>query len=46
MITSETQLKKGREHMRLDGLQPESNVTVSYWDRDGKKQAGLIQLAK
>jgi len=46
MITPETQLKKGREHLRLDGLQPESNVTVSYWDRDGKKQAGVIQLAK
>jgi hypothetical protein len=46
VISPETQLKKGREHLRLDGLQPESEVTVSYWDRNGKKEAGVIQLAK
>ncbi|HTN42933.1 MAG TPA: hypothetical protein VMN77_03960 [Nitrospiria bacterium] len=46
VISPETQLKKGRERLRLDGLQRESKVTVSYWDRDGKKEAGVIQLAK
>jgi hypothetical protein len=46
VITPETQLKKGRERLRLDGLQPESKVTVSYWDRNGKKEAGVIKLSK
>ncbi|MBI3611117.1 MAG: hypothetical protein HY204_10520 [Nitrospirae bacterium] len=46
VITPETQLKRGREHLRLDGLKVESEVTVTYWDRDGKKQARLIRLKK
>jgi len=46
VISPETQLKKGRERLRLDGLQPESKVTVSYWDRNGKKEAGVIKLSK
>jgi hypothetical protein len=46
VITPETQLKRGRERLRLDGLQPESKVTVSYWDRNGKKEAGVIRLSK
>ncbi|MBI3597456.1 MAG: hypothetical protein HY203_09915 [Nitrospirae bacterium] len=46
VITPETQLKRGRERLRLDGLQPDSKVTVSYWDRNGKKEAGVIKLTK
>ena len=45
-ITPETQLKKGRTHLKLAALQPESKVTVSYWDREGKKQASIIKLKK
>jgi len=46
VISPETQLKKGRERLRLDGLQPETKVTVSYWDRNGKKEASVIKLSK
>jgi len=46
VISPETQLKKGREKMRIDGLRPDSKVTVTYRDHDGKKVAGIIQLAK
>ena len=45
-ITPETQLKRGRTHLKLTALQPESNVTVTYWDREGKKQASIIKLKK
>jgi len=46
VISPETQLKKGREKLRMDGLKAESKVTVTYRDRDGKKVAGIIKLAK
>jgi hypothetical protein len=46
VISPETQFKKGREKLRIDGLRPESKVTVTYRDRDGKKEAGIIRLAK
>ncbi|HUK55295.1 MAG TPA: hypothetical protein VLY20_01400 [Nitrospiria bacterium] len=46
VISPETQLKRGRERLRLDGLQPESKVSVSYWDHNGKKEAGVIKLTK
>jgi hypothetical protein len=46
VISTETQLKKGREKMRMDGLRPDSKVTVIYRDRNGKKVAGIIRLSK
>lgn len=46
VISPETQFKKGRKRLELDGLRPESKVTVTYRDRDGKKEAGIIRLSK
>jgi hypothetical protein len=46
LITPETQVKKGRARLKLAELKPESRVTVTYWDRDGKKQASIIKLRK
>lgn len=46
VISSGTQLKKGRAKLGIDGLRPESKVTVIYRDRGGKKEAGIIRLAK
>jgi hypothetical protein len=46
VISPGTQLKQGRKRLRLDGLRPESKVTVTYRDRDGKKEAGIIRLSK
>ena len=46
MITPETQVKRGRAHLNLAALQSESEVTVTYWDREGKKQASIIKLKK
>jgi len=45
-MTSETQLKRGRAHLKLTSLQPESEVTVTYRDHEGKKQARIIKLKK
>lgn len=46
LITPETQVKKGRSHLKLAELRPESRVTVTYSDREGKKQASLIKVKK
>jgi len=46
VITPETQLKRGRQNLKLDGLRPESKVTVSYLERDGKKLANIIKVKK
>ncbi len=45
-ITPETLLKRGRTNLKLAALQPESKVTVTYLDREGKKQASIIKLKK
>ncbi|MBI3811565.1 MAG: hypothetical protein HY283_05100 [Nitrospirae bacterium] len=44
VITPDTQLKRGRQHLRLDGLRLESEVTVSYLERDGKRLANIIKV--
>jgi hypothetical protein len=44
VITPDTQLKRGRQHLRMDGLRPESDVTVSYLERDGKRLADIIKV--
>lgn len=46
LITPETQLKKGRARLKLAELKPESRVTVTYSDREGKKQASVIKVKK
>lgn len=46
MINSETQVKRGRTHLRLDGLRSDSQATVTYLELDGKKQARIIKLKK
>ena len=46
LITPETQVKKGRAHLKLAELKPASRVTVTYWDREGKKQASVIKVNK
>lgn len=46
VISPGTQLKKGRAKLGIDGLRPESKVTVTYRDSDGKKEAGIIKLSK
>jgi len=44
VITPETKLKRGRQNLRMDGLRPESEVTVSYQERDGKWLAHIIKV--
>ncbi|MBI3995922.1 MAG: hypothetical protein HY349_08105 [Nitrospirae bacterium] len=46
VITPETQVKKGRAKLKLADLKSDSKVTVTYWDREGTKQASVVKVKK
>jgi len=45
-IVTETQVKKGREKVKLAVLESGMKVTVRYWEQEGRKIARIVKLEK
>lgn len=45
-VNADTQIKRGRERLDPEELKPGMNVTVRYWEKEGKKIARIVQLPK